>query len=157
MKIYRAILAAGFMMLVAAGCCQKCPKVTALVAGENSTPVAVVVEYAQAVKADAVNPGTFVLPGNEVAFAFVTDENPAVAKECKGEEKSECCKEGKPECKEGEEKPECCKGEGKCPPPPACCSKDGKFVVLVLKGAMPPMPPMAPGMGKPCPARDEAR
>lgn len=173
MKIYHSILAAGFMMLVAAGCCQKCPKVTALVAGEEATPVAVVVEYAQAVQADAVTPETFAVPGGEVAFAFVSDKNPACPKECKeGEEKPDCCKEGKPDCckgdkpecckegeekpeccaeekpeccKEGEEKPECCKegkpecckGEGKCPPPPACCAKDGQFVVIFLKGEKP--------------------
>ncbi len=121
MKIYRAVLAAGVMMLVAAGCCQKCPKVAALVAGEEATPVAVVVEYAQAVAADAVTPETFAVPGAEVAFAVVSDKNPACPKECKeGEEKPECCKEGKPECCKGD-KPECCKeGEEK----PECCAEE---------------------------------
>ncbi len=124
MKIYRAVLAAGVMMLVAAGCCQKCPKVAALVAGEEATPVAVVVEYAQAVAADAVTPETFAVPGAEVAFAVVSDKNPACPKECKeGEEKPECCKEGKPEC---------CKGDK-----PECCPKEGQFVVIFLKGEKP--------------------
>ena len=130
MKRNYGFLAAGILMLVASSCCSKGPKVTAMVAGEASTPVAVVVEYPKAVKADAVNPGSFVLPGNEVAFAFVTDECPGAAQECcegdkpecKPGEKPECCKEGKPECCKGEkpecngEKPECCK-EGK----PECC------------------------------------
>lgn len=176
MKIYRFVLAAGIVLMAAAGCCQKCPKVTAVVAGEENAPVAVVVEYCKAVKADAVTPGTFVLPGTEVAFAFVSDVNPAAPKECCKEGKDECCKEGKeckedcckegkpekPECCEGKpEKPECCgeKPEG-CPPGPGCCGKDGKYVVIVLKGAMPAMmPPMfhgGPGMpgmpGKPFPA-----
>ena len=202
MKMYQVVLAAGCILLAAAGCCQKGPKVTALVAGEEAAPVAVVVEYAQAVQAGAVTPETFVVPGGEIAFAFVADQNPAEPKECCKGEKPECCKEGKPECckgdkpecckegeakpecckgekpacckegkpecckgekpaccKEGEakpdcckgekpecckegkpecckgEKPECCKGEGKCPPPPACCGKDGKYVVVVLKAA----------------------
>ena len=181
MRKCQFLFAAGVMMLAAVGCCQKGPKVTAVVAGENNAPVAVVVEYAKAVKADAVTPATFVLPGTEVAFAFVSDKNPAEPKECcKGEkpEKPECC-EGKPEkCENCEEKAECCEGkpectpekpaccegkpekpeccpEGKpkgCPPGPACCAKDGKYVVIVLKGAMPPMmPPMCHEMGKPVP------
>lgn len=156
MKIYQVALAAGCILLAAAGCCKKGPKVTALVAGEEAAPVAVVVEYAQAVQAGAVTPETFIVPGGEVAFAFVADKNPAEPKECgkkegkpeckgacdkceeKGEgcpeEKPECCKGEKPECcKEG--KPECCKGEGKCPPPQACCGKDGKYVIVVLKAA----------------------
>ena len=131
MKLYHAVMAAGVMMLVAAGCCQKCPKVTALLAGDEATPVAVVVEYAQAVQADAVTPETFAVPGGEIAFAFVSDKNPAAPKECckEGEEKPECCKKGKPECckgdkpeccKEGEEKPECCAEEK-----PECC-KEGE-------------------------------
>ena len=162
MKIFKFVLAAGIVLMAAVGCCQKSPKVTAVVAGENNAPVAVVVEYAKAVKADAVMPGTFVLPGTEVAFAFVSDVNPAAPKECckEGKEgKEDCCKEGKPEkpaCCEGKpEKPECCgeKPEG-CPPGPACCGKDGKYVVIVLKSALPAMmPPMFHGMpGKPFPA-----
>lgn len=187
-------MAAACILLAAAGCCKKGPKVTALVAGEEAAPVAVVVEYAQAVQAGAVTPETFIVPGGEVAFAFVADKNPAEPKECgkkegkpeckgacdkceekgegcpeekpaccaegKPEGKPECCKEGKPECCKGEKpacckegeakpecckgekpecckeaKPECCKGEGKCPPPPACCGKDGKYVIVVLKAA----------------------
>ncbi len=143
-------MAAGVMMLVAAGCCQKCPKVAALVAGEEATPVAVVVEYAQAVAADAVTPETFAVPGAEVAFAIVSDKNPACPKECKaGEEKPECCAEEKPECcqgekpeccKEGEEKPECCKeGKPECckKAKPECCPKEGQFVIIFLKGEKP--------------------
>ena len=74
MKIYHAVLAAGVMMLVAAGCCQKCPKVAALVAGEEATPVAVVVEYAQAVAADAVTPETI------DELADIVDANPGAGR-----------------------------------------------------------------------------
>ena len=175
MKIYKFVLAAGIVLMAAAGCCQKGPKVTAVVAGEENAPVAVVVEYCKAVKADAVTPGTFVLPGTEVAFAFVADQDPTAPKECCKEGKDDCCKEGKPEgkpecCGEKPEKPACCEGKPEgapemkpgekpegCPAGPACCGKDGKYVVIVLKDAMAAMmPPMfhgAPGMpGKPFPA-----
>ena len=202
MKRFLFLCAAGAAIVAAAVACSSKPeKVTAVVAGKDAAPVALVVEYDAPVAAASVTPETFAVPGFEVAGVFVTDKNPSEKPECKPGEgpkpegpKPEC-KPGegpKPECKPGEgPKPECCKPDAECCKPdaecckpgedgtkPECCKpgegpkpegpkpeckpgegpkpegcpegpcvgKDGKYVVILLKGDC-PKPECKPGEG----------
>ena len=161
------VAAAGLLL---SSCSAKPESVTAVVAGPDGQPAAVVVKYAKAVSAESVTADAFQIEGQEIEKVFVTDKDITAAPEkpeCK-EPKPECdstkaCPEGKPECPEG--KPECDKAEKvhdcgmdpkeceeakheccdstKVAPKPECegpKSVDGQFVVIVLKKACPEKP-----------------
>ncbi|MBR4802902.1 MAG: hypothetical protein IK041_08855, partial [Bacteroidales bacterium] len=160
------VAAAGLLL---SSCSAKPESVTAVVAGPDGQPAAVVVKYAKAVSAESVTADAFQIEGQEIENVFVTDKDITAAPEkpeCK-EPKPECdstkaCPEGKPECKG--EKPECDKAEKAhdCGMDPKeceannheCCpeekpekpecegpkSVDGQFVVIVLKKACPEKP-----------------
>jgi len=106
------------MLAAVAACGSKPGKVTAVVA-DKGTPVALVVEYAEPVSAASVTPEAYAVPGKEVAAVFVSDKEPFAKAEA-----------GKPE--KGP------KPEGKKAPGPE--TKDGKYVVIVLKGECPEGP-----------------
>jgi len=180
---------AGVLAAVVA-CGQKSNKVTAVVAGPEGQPIALVVEYDNPIAASSVTPEAFKVDGKEIAQVFVSDVNPFAKPEAPKGPKPEAKPEGapagqpapqaqpgqpapKPECDgkdcqkaEGEVK-DCCK-EGKPGQPgpkgPECKgpqSKDGKYVVVVLKGAC-DKPGVAPGQPGPkgpecCPDGDMAK
>ena len=136
-RIVSMCAAVAVILTAAVSCCNKAPKVTALVGGPEGEPVALVVEYASPVSAASLTPEAFVVPGREVVCVAVCDGKPCEAApcdkpegepcakpadekcpKCKAEEPG-CCKE-KPCCEEGK----CCKdAEGKCE---KCCCKEGK-------------------------------
>lgn len=143
MKRVISICAAVAVVLAAAvSCCNKAPKVTALVAGPEAEPVALVVDYGAPVSAESVSPDCFVVPGREIACVAICEGKPCEGKPCEAKpcdnpagepcakpadenchkckaEEPGCCKE-KPCCKEGKS---CCKdAEGKCE---KCC-EEGK-------------------------------
>ncbi len=136
------VAAAGLLLT---SCSGKPESVTAVVAGPDGQPAAVVVKYAKAVSAESVSADAFQVEGQEIETVFVTDKDittPPEKPECKGE-KPECdstkaaCPEAKAECDgkhadcDGEHKD--CKKEAKeCEGPK---SVDGQFVVIVLKKA----------------------
>lgn len=137
--------AVAVVLAAAVSCCNKAPKVTALVAGPEAEPVALVVDYGAPVSAESVSPETFVVPGREVACVAICEGKPCEGKPCEAKpcdnpagepcakpadenchkckaEEPGCCKE-KPCCKEG--KPSCPKAES------------GNTVIVFLKGACP--------------------
>ena len=114
------VAAAGLLL---SSCSAKPESVTAVVAGPDGQPAAVVVKYAKAVSAESVTADAFQIEGQEIENVFVTDKDITAVPEkpeCK-EPKHECdsakaCPEGKPECKEPKheckgDKPECDKAE----------------------------------------------
>lgn len=125
-------LAAGLLI---ASCSAKPESVTAVVAGPDGQPAAVVVKYAKAVSAESVTADAFQIEGQEIENVFVTDKDITAVPE-------------KPECKG--EKPECDSTKHECDSTKACpeakpeCdgpkSVDGQFVVIVLKKACPEKP-----------------
>ena len=146
-------------------------KVTAIVAGNDATPVALVVEYADTVDAASVTPDAYTVPGKEIEAIFVSDVNPQDVKPCEDQ------KGPRPECASGDSASKCDKGAacakgadkqcgkkgpkpegpqaGEAPkgPQPECApqpfkpeSKNGKYVVIVLKHEM----PAGPMGGEPC-------
>ena len=155
------VAAAGLLL---SSCSAKPESVTALVAGPDGQPAAVVVKYAKAVSAESVTADAFQIEGQEIENVFVTDKDITAAPE-----KPEC-KEPKPECdstkaenhdcgmdpKECEaNNHECCPEEEKapkheCDSTKACTeakaecegpkSVDGQFVVILLKKACPEKP-----------------
>ena len=133
------VAAAGLLL---SSCSAKPESVTAVVAGPDGQPAAVVVKYAKAVSAESVAADAFQIEGQEIENVFVTDKDITAVPEkpeCK-EPKPECdstkaCPEGKPECKG--EKPECKGEKPECEGPK---SVDGQFVVIVLKKACPEKP-----------------
>ena len=134
--------AVAVVLAAAVSCCNNAPKVTALVAGPEAEPVALVLEYGTPVSAASLTPDCFVVPGREVACVAICEGKPCEGKPCEAKpcddpagepcakpadenchkckaEESGCCKE-KPCCKEGKC---CCKdAEGKCE---KCC-EEGK-------------------------------
>ena len=153
MKRILCVCAAGVTLLAAVTACgSKAQKVTAAVIGKDAVPVALVVEYAEAIDASSVTPETFTVPGREVAGVFVTDKNPY--------EKPEGPKPDGVKPENGP-KPEGPKPEGMEPerrPKPQIhkgmpMPKDGKFVIVALKAAAPEGAPCeaAPCEGAPKP------
>ena len=161
------VAAAGLLLT---SCSGKPESVTAVVAGPDGQPAAVVVKYAKAVSAESVSADAFQIEGQEVEAVFVTDKDITVAPEkpeCKGE-KPECdttkaCPDAKAECDKA--KPECdgqhkdCAKEAQCDSTKVQCdsskvecekagkpecegpkSVDGQLVVIVLKKACPEKP-----------------
>ena len=118
------------VLAAAVSCCNKAPKVTALVAGPEAEPVARVVDYGAPVSAESVSPETFVVPGREIENVFVADCPEAASsviillkgncpdKPCDkpAEEQCDKCKAGEPcEAKPcGKPAEEQCKKDGKC-------------------------------------------
>ena len=97
------VAAAGLLLT---SCSGKPESVTAVVAGPDGQPAAVVVKYAKAVSAESVSADAFQVEGQEIETVFVTDKDittPPEKPECKGE-KPECdstkaaCPEAKAEC-----------------------------------------------------------
>ena len=125
--------------LLVASCSAKPESVTAVVAGPDGQPAAVVVKYAKAVSAESVTADAFQIEGQEIEAVFVTDKDITAKPECKGE-KPECDK-AKAECDSTkacpEAKAECDKAKAECKGPK---SVDGQFVVIVLKKACPEKP-----------------
>ena len=132
------VAAAGLLL---SSCSAKPESVTAVVAGPDGQPAAVVVKYAKAVSAESVTADAFQIEGQEIENVFVTDKDITAVPE-----KPEC-KEPKPECDSTkaecpEAKHECCDST-KVAPKPECegpKSVDGQFVVIVLKKACPEKP-----------------
>ena len=95
-------LAAGLLI---ASCSAKPESVTAVVAGPDGQPAAVVVKYAKAVSAESVTADAFQIEGQEIECVFVTDKDittPPAKPEC-DKAKAECdstkaCPEAKAEC-----------------------------------------------------------
>lgn len=119
------VAAAGLLL---ASCSAKPESVTAVVAGPDGQPAAVVVKYAKAVSAESVTADAFQIEGQEIENVFVTDKDITAAPEkpeCKGEkpacDSTKACPEAKTEC-EGPK------------------SVDGQFVVICLKKACPEKP-----------------
>ena len=147
------VFAAGLLL---ASCSAKPESVTAVVAGPDGQPAAVVVKYAKAVSAESVTADAFQIEGQEIENVFVTDKDITAVPEkpeCKGEKpecdstKHECdstkaCPEAKPECDKAP-KAECDSTKA-CPEAKPECdgpkSVDGQFVVIVLKKACPEKP-----------------
>lgn len=110
------VAAAGLLLT---SCSGKPESVTAVVAGPDGQPAAVVVKYAKAVSAESVSADAFQIEGQEVEAVFVTDKDITVAPEkpeCKGE-KPECdttkaCPDAKAECDKA--KAECDKAKAEC-------------------------------------------
>ena len=153
--------------LLVASCSAKPESVTAVVAGPDGQPAAVVVKYAEAVSAESVTADAFQIEGQEIEAVFVTDKDITAKPECKGEKpecdkaKAECdstkaCPEAKAECDKAKAecdkaKAECDSTKTECPEAKAECDKakaeckgpksvDGQFVVIVLKKACPEKP-----------------
>jgi hypothetical protein len=135
------VAAAGLLL---ASCSGGQPEsVTAVVAGPDGQPAAVVVKYAKAVSAESVAADAFQIEGKEIEKVFVTDKDfTAVPEkpECKGE-KPECDK-AKAQC--DSTKTQCDSTKTQCPEAKPECegpkSVDGQFVVIVLKKACPEKP-----------------
>ena len=122
-RIVSMCAAVAVILTAAVSCCNKAPKVTALVGGPEGEPVALVVEYASPVSAASLTPEAFVVPGREVVCVAVCDGKPCEAAPCDKPEGEPCAKpadEKCPKCKAGEPCPkeeckkECDKKEGKC-------------------------------------------
>lgn len=130
------VAAAGLLLT---SCSGKPESVTAVVAGPDGQPAAVVVKYAKAVSAESVSADAFQIEGQEVEAVFVTDKDITAAPEkpeCKGE-KPECdttkaCPDAKAECDKAKAgcdkaKPECdgqhkdCTKEAQCDSTKAQC------------------------------------
>ena len=133
--------------LLVASCSAKPESVTAVVAGPDGQPAAVVVKYAKAVSAESVTADAFQIEGQEIEAVFVTDKDITAKPECKGEKpecdkakaecdstkacpeakaecdkaKAECDKAGKPECDKA--KAECDSTKNECPEAKAECDK----------------------------------
>ena len=128
------VAAAGLLLT---SCSGKPESVTAVVAGPDGQPAAVVVKYAKAVSAESVSADAFQIEGQEVEAVFVTDKDITAAPEkpeCKGEnpecDTTKACPDAKAECDKA--KAECDKTKPECEGPK---SVDGQFVVIVLKKA----------------------
>ena len=118
--------------LLVASCSAKPESVTAVVAGPDGQPAAVVVKYAKAVSAESVTADAFQIEGQEIEAVFVTDKDITAKPECKGEKpecdkaKAECdstkaCPEAKAECDKA--KAECDSTKAACPEAKAECDK----------------------------------
>ena len=123
--------------LLVASCSAKPESVTAVVAGPDGQPAAVVVKYAKAVSAESVTADAFQIEGQEIEAVFVTDKDFTAKPECKGEKpecdkaKAECdstkneCPEAKAECDSTkacpEAKAECDKAKAECDKAKAEC------------------------------------
>lgn len=143
------VAAAGLLL---ASCSGGQPEsVTAVVAGPDGQPAAVVVKYAKAVSAESVAADAFQIEGKEIEKVFVTDKDVTAVPEkpeCKGE-KLECdkakaqCDSTKTQC--DSTKTQCDSTKTKCPEAKPECegpkSVDGQFVVIVLKKACPEAKP----------------
>ncbi len=135
------VAAAGLLL---ASCSGGQPEsVTAVVAGPDGQPAAVVVKYAKAVSAESVAADAFQIEGKEIEKVFVTDKDVTAVPEkpeCKGE-KPECDK-AKAQC--DSTKTQCDSTKTQCPEAKPECegpkSVDGQFVVIVLKKACPEKP-----------------
>ena len=135
--------------LLVASCSAKPESVTAVVAGPDGQPAAVVVKYAKAVSAESVTADAFQIEGQEIEAVFVTDKDITAKPECKGEKpecdkaKAECdstkaCPEAKAECDKAKAecdkakaecdkaKAECDSTKAACPEAKAECDKAGK-------------------------------
>ena len=134
MRNFLNICITGAALVAAVSACGGKPeKVIAVVAGKDATPAAVVVKYQKPVSAASITPETYVVPGKEVAFAFVSDRNPFEKPQQEAQEPKEPKKLA------------------------AGPDQNGEYVVVVLKGAMPmrggqgmhqgPRPGMKPGEG----------
>lgn len=136
------VAAAGLLL---ASCSGGQPEsVTAVVAGPDGQPAAVVVKYAKAVSAESVAADAFQIEGKEIEKVFVTDKDVTAVPEkpeCKGE-KPECDK-AKAQC--DSTKTQCDSTKTQCPEAKPECegpkSVDGQFVVIVLKKACPEAKP----------------
>lgn len=96
------VAAAGLLL---ASCSAKPESVTAVVAGPDGQPAAVVVKYAKAVSAESVTADAFQIEGQEIENVFVTDKDITAAPEkpeFKGEkpacDSTKACPEAKTEC-----------------------------------------------------------
>jgi len=133
--------AVAVVLAAAVSCCNNAPKVTALVAGPEAEPVALVVDYGAPVSAESVSPETFVVPGREIENVFVADcpeaassviillkgncpDKPCEAKPCD----KPCDKEAKPCDKPAEEQCDKCKAGEPCEAKPCDkpCDKEAK-------------------------------
>ena len=122
------VAAAGLLLT---SCSGKPESVTAVVAGPDGQPAAVVVKYAKAVSAESVSADAFQIEGQEVEAVFVTDKDITVAPEkpeCKGE-KPECdttkaCPDAKAECDKA--KAECDKAKPECDGQHKDCAKEAQ-------------------------------
>ena len=104
-------------LLAALSGCKSTPEITALVKGKECKVVALDLEYEAAIDPASVSTETFVVEGEEVAFAKVTEPEHVLIvlkRECKGEGcKGEGC--GKGDCeKEGCDKADCEKVKADC-------------------------------------------
>ena len=114
------VAAAGLLLT---SCSGKPESVTAVVAGPDGQPAAVVVKYAKAVSAESVSADAFQVEGQEIETVFVTDKDittPPEKPECKGEKPE--CDSTKAACPEA--KAECDKAKAECDGKHAEC--DGK-------------------------------
>ena len=114
------VAAAGLLLT---SCSGKPESVTAVVAGPDGQPAAVVVKYAKAVSAESVSADAFQVEGQEIETVFVTDKDittPPEKPECKGEKPE--CDSTKAACPEA--KAECDKAKAECDGKHADC--DGK-------------------------------
>lgn len=109
-------------LLAALSGCKSTPEITALVKGKECKVVALDLEYEAAIDPASVSTESFVVEGEEVAFAKVTEPEHVLIvlkRECKGEGcKGEGCKGegcGKGDCeKEGCDKADCEKVKADC-------------------------------------------
>ena len=72
------VAAAGLLL---SSCSAKPESVTAVVAGPDGQPAAVVVKYAKAVSAESVTADAFQIEGQEIEKVFVTDKDITAAPE----------------------------------------------------------------------------
>lgn len=120
-------------LLAALSGCKSTPEITALVKGKECKVVALDLEYEAAIDPASVSAESFVVEGEEVAFAKVTEPEHVLIvlkSECKGEGcgKEDCEKEGcdKADCeKAGCDKAECEKAKAECCKAKAEGEKDG--------------------------------
>lgn len=143
------VAAAGLLL---SACSAKPESVTALVAGPDGQPAAVVVKYAKAVSAESVTADAFQIEGQEIENVFVTDKEPKPEcdstkaekhhdcgmdpKECEANN-HECCPEEKAPKHECDSTKACPEAKPECEGPK---SVDGQFVVILLKKACPEKP-----------------
>ena len=112
--------------------------VTAVVAGPDGQPAAVVVKYAKAVSAQSVTADAYKIAGQEIETVFVTDKDITAAPAKSECDASAACDSTKHDCAQTAEKAECdttkvchkAEGAKECKGPE---SVDGEYVVIVLK------------------------
>lgn len=130
-NIIASIVGVAATGLLLTSCSGKPESVTAVVAGPDGQPAAVVVKYAKAVSAESVSADAFQIEGQEVEAVFVTDKDITVAPEkpeCKGEnpecDTTKACPDAKAECDKA--KAECDKAKPECDGQHKDCAKEAQ-------------------------------